>query len=147
MSGARPPEALRAALKLTHAGALAMVEAAVATAMRIGAPVNVVIVDESGVDLAFLRMDGAKFLSIDTARAKAQTAASHRRPTTKIPAEIATGLAFASGGRITDMAGGLPVMVDGACIGGIGIGSASDEDDIEIALAALAAIGADAPAI
>lgn len=144
--GERPAGALRPALKLTHAGALIMIGAAVETAARLGAPVNVVIVDESGVDLAMVRMDGAKFLSIATARAKAQTAASHRRPTTKIPAEIAAGLAFASGGRITDMAGGLPVMIDGACIGGIGIGSASDEDDIEIARAALAAIGADAPA-
>ncbi|MDR4306020.1 heme-binding protein [Chelatococcus sambhunathii] len=124
-----------------------MIESAVAAATRLGAPVNVVIVDESGVDLAMVRMDGAKFLSIETARAKAQTAASHRRPTTKIPSEIASGLAFASGGRITDMAGGLPVMFDGACVGGVGIGSASDEDDIEIALAALSAIGADRPAL
>ncbi|QZO02212.1 heme-binding protein [Chenggangzhangella methanolivorans] len=120
-----------------------MIAAAVAEATRLGAPVNVVVVDESGVDLAFVRMDGAKFLSIETARAKAQTSASHRRPSTRIPADIATGLAFASGGRITDMAGGLPVFIDGACVGGIGIGSASDEDDIAIARAALAAVGAD----
>ncbi|GLK81485.1 GlcG/HbpS family heme-binding protein [Methylopila turkensis] len=141
MSG--QPPAIRSAPKLTHAGALAMIGAAVAHAEAIGAPVIVVIVDESGVDLAMARMDGAKFLSIETARSKAQTSASHRRPTPKIPADIATGLAFASHGRITQMAGGLPIMIEGQCVGGIGIGSASDEDDIAIATAALAAIGAE----
>lgn len=119
-----------------------MLAVAEAKASEIGAPVNIVIVDEGGNDLALLRMDGAKFLSVSTARTKARTSASHRCPTTEIPIGIAQGLALASGGQITDMAGGLPIVVDGTCVGGIGIGSASDEDDITIALAALAAIGA-----
>jgi uncharacterized protein GlcG (DUF336 family) len=138
-------EAIRLAPKLTHAGALRMIEAGVAKALEIGAPVNIVIVDESGCDLAMVRMDGARFLSIETARSKALTASSHRRPTQKVPADIAVGLAFASLGRITQMAGGLPIVFDGQTVGGIGVGSATDQEDIAIAEAALAAIGAVTP--
>jgi glc operon protein GlcG len=133
---------LRSVLKLTHAAAQLMIEAAAQEATRLGAPVNVVVVDESGLDIAFLRMDGAKFLSIDSARAKALTASSRRKPTTTVPEELAIGLGFASGGRVTAMAGGLPIMLDGVCVGGVGIGSATDEDDIAIARAALRAVGA-----
>jgi glc operon protein GlcG len=77
---------------------------------------------------------------VGTARAKARTAASHRVPTTEINPEIADGLALASQGAITRMAGGLPIFIDGTCIGGIGIGSASDDDDIRIAQAAILAL-------
>ncbi len=126
--------------KLAHRGVQRMLEAAVAEADAIEVHVNIVIVDESGVDLGMIRMDGAKFLSVETARAKARTAASHRVPTTEISSEIAEGLALASRGAITRMAGGLPIFVDGVCIGGIGIGSASDEDDIQIAHAAIQAL-------
>ena len=130
----------RSAPKLTHRGAQRMIEAAATEAEAIGASVNIVIVDEGGVDLAMLRMDGAKFLSIDTARAKARTAASHRVPTPQIDADIASELAFASKGAITRMAGGLPIVTDGICIGGIGVGSAADAVDIQIASAAIASL-------
>lgn len=132
----------RPSLKLTHAAALTALQAAVAKAEAIGWHVDIVIVDEGGNLLAALRMDDAKFLSMQTATNKAMSAASHRRPTTEIDAELATSLALASGGRLTNMAGGLPIVIDGICIGGIGIGSAPDDEDIAIARAGLAAIGA-----
>ena len=130
----------RKATKLTHRGVQRMLEAAICEADAIGVHVNIIIVDESGADLGMIRMDSAKFLSVGTARAKARTAASHRVPTTEINPAIADGLALASQGAITRMAGGLPIFVDGACIGGIGIGSASDDDDIRIAQAAIRAL-------
>jgi glc operon protein GlcG len=132
---------IRKTTKLTHRGVQKMLDAAVAEADGIGVHINVVIVDESGVDLGMLRMDGAKFLSVETARAKARTAASHRVPTTEINSQIADALALASHGAITRMAGGLPIFVDGVCVGGIGIGSASDGDDIQIAHAGLRGLG------
>jgi uncharacterized protein GlcG (DUF336 family) len=128
------------ALRLTHRGALAMLQKAIEKADELGKPVDIVIVDEGGNVVASVRMDGAKFLSMKTALTKARTAASHRRPTTAIGADMAAALALASGGGITGMAGGLPIMVAGACIGGIGVGSAPDEDDVAIATAALAAL-------
>lgn len=55
--------------------------------------------------------------------------------------EIKRELAVTSGGKITAMAGGLPVWIDGECVAGVGIGGASDEEDIEIAKAGIEAIG------
>jgi uncharacterized protein GlcG (DUF336 family) len=129
--------------RLTHHGALTALQAAIAKALEIAQPVNIVVVDEGGNIVASVRMDGAKFLSMKTATAKAVSAASHRRPTTAIDADIAPSLASASGGWITNMAGGLPIVVDGVCVGGIGVGSAPDAEDVAIARAGLAAIGAD----
>ena len=85
-------------------------------------------------------MDEAYFLSIETARNKALTAASHKTDTRNLPAAIAKELAVASGGKITSMAGGVPIWFHGECIGGIGVGGASDEDDIAIALAGIRAV-------
>ena len=59
-------------LKLTHAGALKMLAAAVKKSEDMGVPQCIAIVDESANLLAFSRMDGAKVLSIDTATAKAR---------------------------------------------------------------------------
>ena len=131
-------------LKLTHQAVLAMLNAAAAKAEEIGWHVDIVVVDAGGNVLGSLRMDDAKFLSMHTATTKAVSAASHRRPTTAIDAVLAHSLALASGGRLTNMAGGLPIVVDGVCLGGIGIGSAPDEEDVAIAMAGLAAIGASA---
>ena len=55
--------------------------------------------------------------------------------------KIKRELAVASGGKITAMAGGLPIWIDGECVAGVGIGGASDEEDIEIAKAGIEAIG------
>lgn len=129
-------------LKLTHAAALTALNAAVEKATELCQPVDIVVVDEGGNVVACVRMDDAKLLSMFTATTKAVSAASHRRPTTEIDAEMAPSLASASGGRLTNMAGGLPIVIAGICVGGIGIGSAPDAEDIAIARAGLAAIGA-----
>jgi uncharacterized protein GlcG (DUF336 family) len=129
-------------LKLTHHAALTAIQAAMAKASDIGWHVDIVVVDAGGNVIACVRMDDAKLLSMFTATTKAVSAASHRRPTSEIDAEMAPSLAAASGGRLTNMAGGLPIVFDGICVGGIGIGSAPDEEDVAIATAGLNAIGA-----
>ena len=85
------------------------------------------IVDASGVDLASLRMSGAKFCSLDTARAKAVTAASNRVPSGGIPAEFAPAVASATGGMVTNLRGGLPIKIGDTFLGGIGVGSGTPE--------------------
>jgi glc operon protein GlcG len=129
--------------RLTHHGALTTLHAAMDKALELKEPVNIVVVDEGGNIVASVRMDGAKFLSMKTATAKAVSAASHRRATTEIDSDYAASLASASQGWITNMAGGLPIVVGGVCVGGIGVGSAPDADDVAIARAGLAAIGAE----
>lgn len=127
---------------LTHRGAMVMLEAAVAAAEALGQPQCVVIVDASGVTLASLRMTGAKFLSLKSARAKALTAASNGAPSTAVPEAVRTWAGLASEGNVTGLPGGLPIRVGGAVVGGIGVGSGSGDQDLEVARAALKAIGA-----
>ncbi len=133
----------RPTLKLTHSGALKMLAAAVAKATEMGVPQNINIVDEGGNLLAFVRMDGAKLLSRETSLSKAVTAASHRQPTSRLKPADEIKLSLAGGQRLTNLEGGLPIIVDGVCLGGIGVGSGTGEQDVAVARAGLAAIGAD----
>ena len=130
--------------RLTLRGALTMIEAAIAKADSMGVPQCVVVVDASGEILASARMDGAKFLSLKTAAAKARTAASNNAPTGAIGNEQALAASITTGGAMTVLRGGLPVRFAGMLAGAIGVGSGTGEQDIEVGQAALAAVGADA---
>lgn len=127
---------------LTHRGAMAMLAAAVAEAETSGQPQCIVIVDALGEVLAELRMTGAKFLSRKSARAKALTAASIGAPSASVPEAVRTSIAAATDGTVTGLPGGLPIIIDGQLLGGIGVGSGTGEQDIAVAKAALIAIGA-----
>lgn len=128
---------------LTHTGAMAMLTAAVAKAEEIGQPQCIVIVDASGASLGEIRMTGAKFLSLKSARAKARTAASIGAASSAIPEGVRLHIAAATEGDVTGLGGGLPIRVGGALLGGIGVGSGSPDQDLAVATAALAAIGAE----
>lgn len=138
-----PLHATRPGLRLTHEAALRALQGAAAHASSIGVPQNISIVDEGGNLLAFLRMDGAKLLSRETSLSKAISAASHRQPTSRLDPELEIKLAIGAGGRLTNLEGGLPIVFDGACVGGIGVGSGTGKQDIAVARAGLAAIGAE----
>ncbi|WP_348270953.1 heme-binding protein [Methylobacterium sp. ARG-1] len=99
------PAPTRPAARLTHAAALTVLQAVIARAEAIGVPENVAVVDADGNVLAFLRMEGAKLLSRESARAKAVTAASNGAATGRLPADLAVTVALASGGRLTDLPG------------------------------------------
>lgn len=133
----------RPALKLTHEGALKMLAAAVAKAMEMGVPQNINIVDEGGNLLAFVRMDGAKLLSRETSLSKAITAASHRQPSSRLNPKDEMKLSLAAGQRLTNLEGGLPIIIDGHVVGAIGVGSGTGAQDVEVGRAGLAAIGAE----
>ena len=127
-------------LRLTLDGARRILDAAHARALAMGVPQNIVVVDEGGHMLAMVRMDGAKPLSVLSAHAKAKTAASVRAPTGGAPADAELKLAMAQDLHFTNLRGGLPIVVDGACIGAIGVGSGSGDQDLEVARAGLAAL-------
>jgi glc operon protein GlcG len=136
---------LKTTAQLTHSGTMAMLAAAIAQAESMGQPQCIVIVDASGQVLGEIRMTGSRFLSRKSAMAKALTAASIGAPSTNIPEAMRGAIGMASGGAVTGLKGGLPIRIKGELVGGIGIGSGSGEQDHEVALAALAAIGADIP--
>lgn len=130
----------RPALKLTHEGALRMLRAGVETALRIGVPQNIVVVDEGANLLAMVRMDGARVLSIESAWNKARTAASTGNPTGGVEVQQGTNLALATAGKITNLKGGLPIRIDGQLVGGVGVGSGTGDQDVEVAEGALSAL-------
>ena len=100
-------------LKLTYEGARKMLAAAIAKADAMGVPQCVAIVDNGGNLLAFARMDGAKPLSVDSATRKAISAASSRAPTGGMAEGLDIRLAIATQGKLLNVKGGLPVIVDG----------------------------------
>lgn len=127
-------------LRLTHEGALTLLRAGVDKAAAMGQPQDIVIVDAGLNIVAQIRMDGARVPSMKSARAKAMTAASLGKPTGQMSADNDMKLAVATGGDLVNLPGGLPIVVDGHVIGGIGVGSGTGAQDLEVAKAALAAL-------
>lgn len=115
-----------------------LVEAATVRSTEIGVPMCIAVVDESGYLVAFDRMDGAKITSVSIAIDKAFTAAGARNPTSfygevSQPAAPSWGINQTNGGRFCVIAGGLPVVADGAVIGGIGLSGGTAKQDEEVA--------------
>jgi glc operon protein GlcG len=117
-----------------------VLRAAVERAAAIGTPQCIAVVDDAGSLLAFVRMDGAKFLSIQTAQRKALTAADRRSATGALEEGHDLRLALVTGGRLTNLKGGLPIIVGGQVLGAVGVSSGSGEEDLEVARAGVAAI-------
>ena len=131
--------------RLTTAGAKKMLAAAVAKADEMGVPMGIAIANDGARIVGYLLMDGARILAQDSASAKAMTAASHRMPTHAIDYNIGMGLSVSTQGKVLPLRGGVPIIIDGYCVGGIGCGSGTGEQDLVVAKAALAAIGAEIP--
>jgi uncharacterized protein GlcG (DUF336 family) len=136
--------------RLTAKGAQMMMDAAIARAEGFNIPATVAIVDGGGHLVMLRRMDGGRFHTVHSSTTKAVCSASNRRPTTTRGAQNqeldtlhAIGLSLAAGPeRWTAMEGGYPIIVEGECVGGIGVSGATWELDDEFARAALDAIGA-----
>lgn len=60
--------------------------------------------------------------------------------TGSIHAEVGVKLAIATGGKLTNLKGGVPIVIDGQVVGAIGVGSGTGEQDREVALAGVAAV-------
>jgi glc operon protein GlcG len=130
---------VRTVFKLTHAGALTVLNAAIEAAANMGVPQCIAVVDEGCNLLAFVRMDGARVLSIESATRKAMTAATTGKPSADVLPEMAPKLAAATDGRVTSLKGGLPLLVEGQVVGGVGVGSGTGEQDLVVAEAAVTA--------
>lgn len=130
----------RSAIKLTDEGARLLLDAAAAHARKMGVPQCIAIVDEGGNLITFLRMDGSRLMSIRSSQRKAMTAANSGQPTGGLSADIETKLALATDGDMVNLKGGLPIIVDGQVIGGIGVGSGTGDQDREVANEALRAL-------
>lgn len=130
--------------RLDIADARLLIAGARARAEEIGVPMCIAVTDESGQLIAFERMDGGKVTSTIIAQDKAYTAAGAKRTTESYgaasqPGKPAYGINSAVGGRLLVVAGGLPVIVDGEVVGGIGLSSGTPSQDTDCAEAAIKA--------
>lgn len=129
-------------LRLAVTDAHVLIEGARRKADEIGVPMCIAITDESGNLIAFERMDGGKVTSITIAIDKAYTAAGAKKATHEYgeasqPGQPAYGIGSAIGGRLMVVGGGLPITVDGAVVGGIGVSSGTPVQDQEVAQAGI----------
>jgi len=114
---------------------------AVAEATALGIKINVAVTDASGVLAGFLRMPGAFLHSIDIAIDKAYTAASFGFPTSQWMSILENDEALRQGivqrPRLVIFGGGVPLKLDGECVGGVGVSGGSAEEDERCARAGI----------
>lgn len=127
----------RPAIKLTDEGVRLLLDAAIEHANKMGVPQCVAIVDEGRNLMTFFRMARSRVLGIQSAQHKAMTAASTGRPTGSLAPSIDLKLAIATDSGMVNIKGGMPIIVGGHVIGGIGVGSSIGDQDLEVANAAL----------
>lgn len=128
--------------RLSVDDAKVLIDGARAKAVEIGVPMCIAVTDESGNLIAFERMDGGKVTSAIVAQDKAFTAAAARKATHDynaacVPGNLVFGIHTAIGGRLSVVGGGLPVSVDGAVVGGIGVSSGTPQQDMQCAQAGI----------
>jgi uncharacterized protein GlcG (DUF336 family) len=104
--------------------------------------VTISIVDDGGHLLWLHRLDGAAPISTSIAPAKAKTAALGRRETKIYEDMINNGrFSFMSAPVLEGMLeGGVPIMIDGQCVGAVGVSGVKSSEDVQIAKAGIAAL-------
>ena len=136
---------VRSQQTLTYAGARAVVDAAASQAEAMAVPTNIAVVDLAGDLLAFARLDGAPLLSGSIAQDKAYTVAAFNGVPTHawfglIEAEPALREGIVHRDRLVIYAGGVPVTVEGALVGAVGVSGGTAEQDRQIAEAGAGAV-------
>ncbi|MBL8351017.1 MAG: heme-binding protein [Burkholderiaceae bacterium] len=129
---------------LTLSDVRTIAQAAEAEALAHQWAVTIAIVDDGGHLLWLQRLDGAAPISAHIAPAKARTAALGRRESKAYEDVINQGrYSFLSAPLLEGMLeGGVPVIVDGQCIGAVGVSGVKSTEDAQVARAGIAALGA-----
>ena len=118
--------------------------AAEAEALRNNWKVVIAVVDDGGHTLLLARLDGAQWSSIETAVEKARAAVAWKRPSRLLEEAVNNGrtafLSITQGMAV--LQGGVPIEVDGAIVGAVGVSGVRAADDEVIALAGINALKA-----
>ena len=114
-----------------------------AEALRNAWAVTIAIVDDGGHLLWLQRLDGAAPVSAHIAPGKARTAAMGRRESRIYEEMINQGrVSFLSApGLESLLEGGVPIMVQGQCVGAVGVSGVKSTEDVQVAKAGIAALG------
>ena len=119
---------------LNAAGAKIALAAAERAATASKLKVSVAIVDNAGNLVAFHRIDGACVTTIEAAIRKARTAAQLGAPTKVFEDLLQGGMtSLLSFEFVTASQGGVPILLDGTVIGGIGSSGGSGAEDEMVA--------------
>ena len=103
--------------------------------------VCVAIVDDGGHLLHLFRMDGATPANSRIAMEKGRTAAETRRSTAMWEDRVKSGrMVMLKMPGVTPVQGGLPIVIDGECIGAVGVSGVQSHEDEQIAKAGIAAL-------
>ena len=144
LAGAAHAQVPQYGANVNHDQARKAVAAAIAEARKQNLPMAVAVVDNAGLLVAFERMDNTQTGSVAVAQDKAVSAAMYRRPTKVFQDALAGG---GAGLRVLQLRGanavegGVPLVVDGKIIGGIGVSGGSSEQDGVVAKAGVDAMG------
>jgi glc operon protein GlcG len=126
---------------LTLEAAQKVAAAAQARAEQAGWPGVIAVVDSGGLPIVLIRMDNTMPASVELAPGKARTAALFRRPSGALEDAIngPRPAAITARGFVL-MRGGVPLIVDGHIVGGVGVSADTPEHDEDIAKAGAAAL-------
>jgi uncharacterized protein GlcG (DUF336 family) len=102
--------------------------------------VCIAILDDGGHLLHLVRMDGATPANARIALEKGRTAAESRRSTGTWQERVKTRPELLRMPGITPIQGGLPIVVDGTCVGAVGISGVQSHEDEQIAAAGIRAV-------
>ena len=121
---------------------LEIIAAARDEAVSLDVPMVISVVDQGGNLVALQRMDDALLVSVDISKNKAYTAAAVKVSTEALATAAAPGgelfgLHVADNSRIVIFGGGIPLVVDGKVVGGVGVSGGSVEQDVVCAKAAV----------
>ncbi|HEU4645981.1 MAG TPA: heme-binding protein [Burkholderiales bacterium] len=132
---------MRTRPELTQADCEKISAAAIAAAKRNNWVVAVAILDDGGHLLHFSRVDGATPANAAIAVEKGRTAAMSRRPSGSWQERVQTRRELMKMPGILPVQGGVPIMVDGTCVGGVGVSGVQSHEDEKIAQAGIDALG------
>ena len=103
--------------------------------------VCIAILDDGGHLLHLARMDGATPANARIALEKGRTAAETRRSTANWQERVAKRTELLRMPGVTPVQGGVPIVVDGTCVGGVGVSGVQSHEDEQIAAAGINALG------
>jgi glc operon protein GlcG len=118
----------------------AALAAAKTEAVKNGWIVSIAIVDDGGHPLGFLRLTDAAPLTAQIAFGKATTSALSRRESRFYEEIVKNGRTAFLSVEVTALEGGVPVVVDGQCVGAVGVSGVRSDQDAQVANAAVRAI-------
>jgi glc operon protein GlcG len=124
--------------RIDYSEAKQIIDLIIQKATSLQKPIAVAVADSHGELIAFGRMDGVPFPSINIAINKAYTAARAKKPTQEIGDKVkhpekGYDIAYYGDPKFVGWGGGVPVLRDGEVVGAVAVSGLSAAEDAELA--------------